>query len=200
MTRKCSAFITLPIIRTIICSLVLSHTEDCPIIWSSASKSGTSGVADSSKESAFGSDKAQISPQRIHLVTQQELLPAPTKTNHNLTLLQTSSTVEFSARWNCLYCQQQNNFHTKKSHDELSWFQWTVHKVLHEDISCAGYWQGFSPLPERATGLRQCAGRRDPGSSSLCRWTAPGPENKRELGSHTIDMTKHHLPLTLTSS
>lgn len=45
MTRKCSAFITPPIIRTIIYSLVLSHTKDCPIIWSSAPKSGTSGVA-----------------------------------------------------------------------------------------------------------------------------------------------------------
>ena len=36
MTRKCSAFITPSIMKSVIHSLVLSHLEYCPVIWSSA--------------------------------------------------------------------------------------------------------------------------------------------------------------------
>lgn len=39
MTRKCSAFITPSIMKSVIHSLVLSHLEYCPVIWSSATKS-----------------------------------------------------------------------------------------------------------------------------------------------------------------
>ena len=38
MTRKCSAFITPSIMKSVIHALVLSHLEYCPVIWSSATK------------------------------------------------------------------------------------------------------------------------------------------------------------------
>ena len=39
VTRKCSEFITPSILKSVIHSLVLSHLEYCPVVWSSASQS-----------------------------------------------------------------------------------------------------------------------------------------------------------------